>query len=105
MQPTIRVLESGELSIGPAVCRAFLAGVRHVELLFDPDRERIGLRPRTRPTRASYKLRPQGGRRRYVHAGQFLEHYEIEDARGRRLPARWNDRAGVVEVALNGRTI
>lgn len=104
MEPTIRVLESGELSIGPEACRAFFHEAHHVELLFDPERGRIGLRPRTKPTRASYKLRPQGGRRRYVHAVQFLEHYGIEEVRGRRLPARWNDRAGVVEVTLKRRT-
>lgn len=101
MESTIRVLESGELSIGPEAWRALLDEAAHVELLFDPERERIGLRPRERPTRASYKLRRQGGRRRYVHAVQFLEHYGLDEARGRRLPARWNDRVGIVEVSVN----
>lgn len=98
MEAKIRVLECGEMSIGREAWETLFGGVRYVELLFDRERGRIGLRPRRRPTRASLRLRTQGGRRRYVHAVRFLEWFGIEEVRGRSLPARWNEREGLVEA-------
>lgn len=100
MEAKIRVLECGEMSIGREAWETLFGGARHVELLFDRERGRIGLRPRRRPSRASLRLRAQGGHRRYVHAVRFLEWFGIEDVRGRSLPARWNEREGVVEVEV-----
>jgi len=100
VEAKIRVLECGEMSIGREAWERLFGGARHVELLYDRDGGRIGLRPRRRPTRASLRLRAQGGRRRYVHAVRFLERFGIEEVRGRSLLARWNEREGVVEVEV-----
>ena len=59
---TIRILKSGDLSVSPGVYEQWFRRAGHVELLFDPKGKKIGLRPRSKPSRATYKLResPQG---------------------------------------------
>ena len=75
----IKILKNGDLSINPSAVGDFFKGVQYVELLYDSKGERIGLRPKRRATKATYKLResPQGGDRRYVSAGKFLDHFGI----------------------------
>jgi hypothetical protein len=99
---TIRILKSGDLSISPDVYEQWFRKAPHVELLYDPKAGKIGLRPRTKPSRATYKLResPQGGDRYYVSAGRFLDHYGISHQRARAFEARWNGRQKVVELSV-----
>ena len=71
-------------------------------VLFDPKGKKIGLRPRSKPSRATYKLResPQGGDRYYISAGRFLDHYGISHQKARGFEARWNGRQKVVELSV-----
>ena len=100
---TIRILKSGDLSISPDLYEQWFRKAGHVELLYDPKSRKIGLRPRTKPSRATYKLResPQGGDRYYVSAGGFLDHYGIHHQKARAFEAKWNGRQRVVELSLN----
>ena len=74
----------------------------YVELLFDSRARKVGLRPRNKPTRASYKLResPQGGELRYVSGMQFLESCGVRLRKARSFDAKWNDRQKLVEFSL-----
>ncbi|MGH8546007.1 MAG: hypothetical protein ACREX3_20765 [Gammaproteobacteria bacterium] len=74
----------------------------HVELLFDPRSKKVGLKPRRKPTKASYKLlpSPQSGNRYYVSAGSFLEHYGIGAKKAKSQEASWNKRTGVAEFSV-----
>ena len=99
---TIRILKSGDLSVSPDVYEQWFRRAGHVELLFDPKGKKIGLRPRAKPSRASYKLResPQGGDRYYVSAGRFLDHYGISHHKARGFEVKWNGRQKVVELSV-----
>ena len=101
-KPVIRILKNGDLSVSPMVQKEFFKGASHVELLYDSRTKKVGLKPRKKPTKASYKLRPspQGGNRYYVSAGSFLEHYGIGAKKARTHEASWNKRAGVAEFSV-----
>jgi hypothetical protein len=96
------VLKNGNFSISAAAYREWFDKAEYVELLFDPRARRVGLRPRGKSTRASYKLRksPQGGDRRYVSGAQFLESYGIRLRKARSFDAKWNARQKLVEFSL-----
>ena len=99
---TIRILKSGDLSISPDVYAEWFGKAGHVELLYDPKARKIGLRPRAKGSRSTYKLResPQGGARYYVSAGRFLDHYGISHQKARAFKAKWNGRQKIVEVSI-----
>jgi hypothetical protein len=99
---TIRVLKNGNFSISAAAYQKWFDKASHVELLFDPRARKVGLKPRSKPTRASYKLResPQGGDRKYVSGAQFLEACGVKLRKARSFDAKWNDRLKLVEFAL-----
>lgn len=99
---TIRILKNGDLSISPSAYSEWFGSANYVELMFDPQKKKIGLKPKTKPTKATYKLResPQGGRRRYVSGEQFLESYGISVEKARSFEAEWNSREKVVEFAV-----
>lgn len=99
---TIRILRNGDFSISPAVYEKWFGKAGYVELLFDPRARKVGLKPRRKPTKATYKLResPQGGRRFYVSGGQFLQKYGIDMPKAKSFEAGWNNRAKVVEFSV-----
>ena len=99
---TVRVLRNGDLSVSPAVYDQYFNRANYVELMFDPNNKRVGLKPRTKPTKATYKLResPQGGARRYVSGGQFLATYGVSFNKAKSFDVKWNDREKVVEFAV-----
>ena len=99
---TIRVLKNGNFSISAAAYQKWFDKANYVELLFDSRSRKVGLRPRNKPTRASYKLResPQGGDRRYVSGTQFLESYGVKLRKARSFDAKWNDRLKLGEFSL-----
>lgn len=99
---TIRVLKNGNFSISAAAYQKWFDKANYVELLFDARARKVGLRPRSKPTRASYKLResPQGGDRRYVSGAQFLDSCGVKLRKARSFDAKWNDRQKLVEFSL-----
>lgn len=99
---TVKILKSGVISISPGAYEDWFQGASHVELLFDTRGKKVGLKPRRKPTKVSYKLResPQGGRRRYVSGGQFLETYGVSVARAKSFDAQWNETEKLVEFSV-----
>lgn len=99
---TVRILGNGDFSISPAVYQQWFKKAKYVELLFDPRAKKVGLRPRSKPTKATYKLResPQGGRRYYVSGGQFLESYGIRVNKAKSFDVKWNGSAKAVEFSV-----
>ncbi|MFN2421217.1 MAG: hypothetical protein ABR527_07530 [Gemmatimonadota bacterium] len=98
---TVRVLRNGDLSISPSVYDQYFNRANYVELMFDPNNKKVGLKPRSKPTKATYKLResPQGGARRYVSAGQFLANYGVKVTKAKSYDVKWNEREKLVEFA------
>lgn len=99
---TIRILKSGVISISPGAYDEWFGGANHVELLFDSRSKKVGLKPRRKPTKASYKLREsaQGGRRRYISGGQFLSTYDVSVSKAKSYDAQWNDSEKLVEFSV-----
>lgn len=99
---TIRILKNGDFSISPAAYETWFNKANHVELLFDPRSRKVGLKPRSKATKASYKLResPQGGQRRYVSGSQFLESYGVKLGKAKSFEAKWNDSQKLVEFSV-----
>lgn len=99
---TIRILKNGDFSISPAAYERWFNKANHVELLFDPRSRKVGLKPRSKSTKASYKLResPQGGERRYVSGSQFLASYKVDVKKARSFEAKWNDNQKLVEFSV-----
>ena len=99
---TIRILKSGDFSISAAAYERWFNKAGHVELLFDPRSRKVGLKPRSKSTKASYKLResPQGGDRRYVSGSQFLSTYGVSLGKAKSFEAKWNDSQKLVEFSV-----
>jgi hypothetical protein len=101
-KPSIRILKNGHFSISAPAYDKWFHKAQYVELLVDPRSRKVGLRPRSKPTKATYKLRlsPQGGNRRYVSGAQFLESFGVDVRKARNVEAKWNARQGLVEFPL-----
>lgn len=101
-KPSIRVLKNGNFSISATAYEKWFQKASYVELLFDPRTRKVGLRPRSKPTKATYKLRlsPQGGNRRYVSGAQFLESLGANVRKARSFEAKWNAGQKLVEFPL-----
>lgn len=99
---TVRVLRNGDMSISPSVYENWFDRANYVELLFDPQGKKVGLRARRKPTKATYKLResPQGGSRRYISSGRFLSTYGVAVNKAKSFEARWNGRQRLVEFSV-----
>lgn len=99
---TVRILKNGNFSISPAAYDKWFNKSNYVELLFDTRTRKVGLRPRPKATKATYKLResPQGGDRRYVSGSQFLESYGVEVRKSKEFEAKWNDSQKLVEFSV-----
>ena len=96
---SIRILRNGDISVSPGIVDTFFKGADYVELLYDPKRKKVGLKPRSKKSKSTYKLRvsPQGGARRYVSGGQFLTNYGIKVSKARSFEGKWNPSLKVVE--------
>ena len=99
---TVRILKSGDISVSPGAYDEWFDGANHVELLYDSRSKKVGLRPRRKPTKASYKLREsaQGGRRRYVSGSQFLGTVGVKVNKARSFDAKWNAAEKLVEFSV-----
>ena len=99
---TIRILRNGDLSVSPAVYEKWFGRADYVELMFDTQNKKVGMKPRTKPSKSTYKLResPQGGARRYVSGGQFLANYGVTITKAKSFDAKWNERQKVVEFSV-----
>ncbi len=99
---TVRILRNGDFSVSPVVYDEHFKGAEHVELLYDPRRKKIGLKPRTKRSKSTYKLRrsPQGGERRYVSGAQFLANYGLRFSKARSFDVKWNARQKVLELSV-----
>jgi len=99
---TIRILRNGDISVSPAVHEQYFKKADYVELMFDPQNKKVGLKPRSKSSKSTYKLRlsPQGGARRYISGGQFLATYGITFTKARSFDAKWNERQKLVEFTV-----
>jgi hypothetical protein len=99
-EPLIAIQRKGILALNHAAYEA-LGSPESVELLYDREGSRIGLRKTAATTAHAYKVRAQrGGRWWFVSGFAFLRHYGISLCTSLRLPARVEPGANVLAVTI-----
>ena len=98
--PTLTIGKSGSISFNNASIEKWLKEVTHVQLLFDADGERIGVKPVSEDAEHTYLLRLLKGGGRQVSGSGFLKYYSIPHDETRRLSAEWDERAAAVVCSL-----
>jgi hypothetical protein len=82
----VSIYKSGQLSLTAEVQQAL--GSESVVLLFNRDRNQIGLRAARPGDGRAYKLRRPANQSTWlVNAAAFLKHYGLENLKGQRFPA------------------
>ena len=100
--PFVTVQKRGPLGLNRSAFAA-LGEPKAVELLYDRDRELIGIKATSAKEPYAFPVRPQGrkGSRpsNYLIAGQaFTKHYGIDTTVARRFPAEMEDDTLVVDL-------
>lgn len=96
--PAISVLEAGTLNLNPLAVELLGKGVRDVELLYDPEGKRIGIRPLQQPRPNSRKVSKRKSTSS-VNARPFLKQCKVNLKRTTRYRAR-KDEEGIVVIDL-----
>jgi len=102
MPPQVKVLKGGIVSLNAPAYEEFLRGAKHVELFFDADAKKIGLKPKKYPTKAGFPIKAVGkGKATYrVNIKPLFEHYGIDAGDKRSVEANWDESEGLLEIAL-----
>ncbi len=100
--PKASILQGGQISLNSAAYTEHLKGAKHVELYYDASAMKIGLKPKKYPTKAGFPLRAVGkGKSTYrVNAKKLMEHYDIKIKKKLTVMLHWNDKEGLLELAL-----
>lgn len=100
-EPMVSITASGMLSINAAATEQWLSKAKAVQLLFDPEKRLVGIKPVSPDTANGLKLRrPARAAGTQVSAQGFLDHYKIKADKAKRFPAEWNAEVGAVLFAL-----
>jgi hypothetical protein len=100
-EPRVTVSKNGLLSVNTLCRQRFLKDAEAVQLLFDPDTRRIGIKPVAKDAEHAYAFRqgkPGGGGQ--ISGSAFLKHYDIAHAKTKAYPAEWDEIAGAVVIKL-----
>ena len=100
--PKATLLQGGQISLNSTAYAEYLKGAKYIELYYDPESMKIGLKPKKYPVKAGFPLRAVGkGKSTYrVNAKPFIEHYEIKIAKKLTVTPQWNQSEGLLELAL-----
>tara|TARA_B100001964_G_C13990339_1_gene490348 strand:+ start:357 stop:698 length:342 start_codon:yes stop_codon:yes gene_type:complete len=85
---------------GKSVSLNYLKEKSYVELYFDEDNNKIGLKPLDRETNNSKKLRGREGKSKTVTAKDFLESYNCSHPETKQYQVTWNNDMGLIEIQL-----
>ena len=78
----------------------YLKDKPYVELYFDEDNNKIGLKPLDRETANSKKLRGREGKSKTVPARDFLESYNCTHPDAKQYQITWNNDMELFEIQL-----
>lgn len=93
----VSIYKSGQLSLTADVHQALAA--EPIVLLFNRDRNQIGLRAATPADRRAYKLRQPANQSTWlVNAAAFLKYYDLEKYKGQAFAAAVDGELAVVDL-------
>lgn len=93
----VSIYKSGQVALTKAVCDAI--GSEYVELLFNRDLNKIGIRPSNESSPNAHKMRkPKRQTSKMVGASAFLKYYQLESIKSHKYPATKEDEMVVVDL-------
>ena len=100
--PEAKILKGGQISLNSSAYEQYLKGAKHVELFYDPDARKIGLKPKKYATKAGFPIKAVGkGKATYrVNTKPLFEHYGIDAGDKRSVEANWNEGEGLLEIGV-----
>lgn len=95
---TVSVFKTKKLSLSEAVVKAL--GTDYVELLYDKKAHFMALKPSTKDSPVSYKVRKSSRQRSWgLSLISFINYYELDDIVQKRFSAKYAD--GLIVIDLN----
>jgi hypothetical protein len=98
-EPRVTVSKNGLLSVNTLCRQRFLKDAEAVQLLFDPETRRVGIKPVAKAAEHAYTFR-QGKSGGQISGHAFLKHYNIAHAKTKAYPAAWDEQAAAVVIKL-----
>lgn len=94
---TISITRTG-MNFSRATTRKYLNEISYVELYFDRDNKKIGIKPLSEKTENAYMLK--GNKSKRVSAKDFLEFHKCTQSKTKRFVPIWNDQLKMLEIPL-----
>ncbi len=100
--PQAKILKGGQVSLNAVAYEQYLKGAKYVELFYDPDTGKIGLKPTKYATKAAFSIRAVGkGKATYrVNIKPLVEHYGIDVHEKKPVEPVWNESEGLLEIGV-----
>ena len=97
-----KILKGGQISLNATAYEEFLKGATHVELFYDAEAKKIGLKPKKYGTKAAFKLRVVGRNKATyrINAQPLIEHYKLVSGSKTSVAPAWNNSEGMLELSL-----
>src|SRR6266571_1302232 len=85
---SVSITPTGNIVFSPVITEQHLKNITHVEIYFDSETKRIGVKPTKQKTPYSYTLvKPQHSRRASISGSGFLGYHKLFQ-KGKRFEAR-----------------
>lgn len=86
---TVTISSAGVISISPDLTHEYLEDVKYVELYFDSNTKKVGIKPIRTETQYSFQvIRPANGKRAAVSGRGFLTSYKLGVEKGHIKPQK-----------------
>lgn len=93
----VRVYNAGQMSLTKAVRNAL--GTDYVELLYNKESNKIGIRPSNEDSQYHYKLRkPKKQNTWLLGAAAFIRYYQLEEIKGNKYAVRYENEMAIVDI-------
>lgn len=101
--PTISISPSGSIGINTAALEKFFKEAKGVELYFDPEEDRIGIKPHKKASDRLYPLHKRGdtSKSASLSGRGFLKHFGVDIEEMQRFLPAWNKKEELVEIHLD----
>jgi hypothetical protein len=99
--PTISLLQSKNLSINIACVEKHFKGTKSIELFYDKDGNRIGIKPFQKKDNAMFSLCGKDGRSAHISCRGFIKHFNIPVLTTKQYNPKWNEKEELLEIHLD----
>ena len=101
-EPVISITKYQRIYISKSCYEKFLKDRKYIKLLFDREKNLIGIKPIGEKRDNSYSLIRRGEQQQIsISASAFLRHYGIETEVTKKYLAKWNEEDRLIEINLN----